>query len=376
MSNHPFISLNILFFLKLRSRIRNRHYLTKVNLPLKSYSAWHILCNQKEDKAFVDCTGLDVATFTYLLRQFQRYQDPHNLERHRIGRPYALDAAGRLGLALYYLNSTMKQKTLCQLFSISPGSVSNLLEDSLITLRAVLEQDYYARIEYPDEKEMQQFSAQIQQRHPNLPEGVFGFMDGVFFPCTNHPDPQVQNRYYNGWKSAPSVTNILVFTPDGCICYAVLNVPGSIHDSRAAGKVYDMLEDRTPDPYKLIADSAFQYKHERLLTPFKRGQLDRRDPVVAAAQLEFHTHIVQARQAAEWGMRTLQGTFGRLRQPMSGTDFEGNQRLLVVICYLFNLRTRRMVEGNQIKTVFDSEYFRDMFTDSSARLRRYYNVVI
>jgi hypothetical protein len=56
------------------------------------------------------------------------------------------------------------------------------------------------------------------------------------------------------------------------------------------------------------------------------------------------------RQTAEWGMRALQGGFGRLRVPLS-VNAEARFRLLRVISRAFNLRVR-MVGINQIRTVY------------------------
>jgi DDE superfamily endonuclease len=49
--------------------------------------------------------------------------------------------------------------------------------------------------------------------------------------------------YYNGWQHGHYVTNLLVFASDGRIIKAVLNAPGSVHDSTVAewGDVYDSL---------------------------------------------------------------------------------------------------------------------------------------
>ena len=62
-------------------------------------------------------------------------------------------------------------------------------------------------------------------REPGLPN-VFGMADGTHFPVEEPADDDIQNAYYNGWKSACYVTNIFCFGPDGAIFYALTNAPG------------------------------------------------------------------------------------------------------------------------------------------------------
>lgn len=370
----------VVLLLRFRSKLRTRNYFTKISLPPKLHSAWSAIKQAREEKAFISSMGVDPPTFDYLVGLLKTYQIQQfmqannrmpNLQElfNKNGRPEALDIQGRLGLTLHYLTSTMKQKTLCQLFGISPSTVSVTIKSTLSALDSVLKNDTYARIQYPNAEEMLQFSRQIKQRHPELPCDIFGFMDGVFFPMFNHENPQMQNRYYNGWKGVASATNILVFTPDGCICFAVLNYPGSAHDVKVADKVYDMLQDHTPENFMLLADAAFQFTHYQILTPFKKKQLST-DPILRQIQLQLHKMVVQARQPAEWGMRALQGKFARLKEPLSASDIEQNLITIRVCCFLLNLCTRLMGEGNQIKAVFDGDYFPDIFSGNIDRMYR------
>ncbi|HZK60632.1 MAG TPA: transposase family protein, partial [Anaerovoracaceae bacterium] len=203
--------------------------------------------------------------------------------------------------------------------------------------------------------ECKEFAEQIAALNPDLPDPIFGFMDGVFFPNDNHPDPTIQNAYYNGWKSSTSVTNALVFTPDGCICWAAINRPGSWHDAKVVLPLYRLLKNDTPAGFKLIADAAFQAEPNHILTPFKKGQFSS-DLTIAYLQLEQHYNVVSARQPAEWGMRSVQADFPRLKLPLAASNFEYN-RVLIACCFrLYNYRTRRLRDLNQIKTVFSSDY--------------------
>jgi hypothetical protein len=48
---------------------------------------------------------------------------------------------------------------------------------------------------------------------------VFGFVDGLNLPMQNNWDADLQNSYYNGWMSQYVSSQILVWSPDGCVIY-------------------------------------------------------------------------------------------------------------------------------------------------------------
>lgn len=62
--------------------------------------------------------------------------------------------------------------------------------------------------------------------------------------------------------------------------------------------------------------------------------------------------ITKHRQPAEWGMRALQGGFGRLRMKLPVNE-KDRERILDVIWYLHNYRTR-MVGINQTAMVYQN----------------------
>jgi hypothetical protein len=76
------------------------------------------------------------------------------------------------------------------------------------------------------------------------------------------------------------------------------------------------------------------------------------------------------RQASEWGMRALQGTFCRLCTRLS-PDGEKRQQILLGIVLAHNFRTE-IVGLNQIATVFHPEYEACINLQSYDRIRRYY----
>jgi len=147
---------------------------------------------------------------------------------------------------------------------------------------------------------------------------------------------------------------ILIFRI-GEIIASRTNCPGSWHDSRVAEGIYEKLENETPDGFCLVADSAFPQGHDRVVgkirVPLKANQplpldIDQREHMI-----RFSRSVLSYRQTAEWGMRELQGSFGRLRIPLGAEDLDQRADLLETCFRLHNLRTR-FVGINQIKNVY------------------------
>ena len=133
------------------------------------------------------------------------------------------------------------------------------------------------------------------------------------------------------------------------------NCPGSWHDSRVAEGIYDKLEHETPDGYHIVADAAFPTGHGRIagkiLAPLKAGEHLPQNFARRKRALQLSRAILSYRQTAEWGMRELQGSFGRLRIPLGVEDMEKRADLIESCFRLHNLRTR-LVGINQIKNVY------------------------
>ncbi|KAG8718355.1 hypothetical protein FRC09_012793 [Ceratobasidium sp. 395] len=306
--------------------------------------------------------GVDVPTFNFLLFSgFGRCWNEAPIPRAdvsafgepRLGRR-SLDAAGGLGLVLHWLRSSTSEIGLMQVFALVSSVLHRYLQFGLDTLLQTLRRMADARITWPSERRMTYYSRLIRTRHP-LIDGAFGFMDGLSLPVTVSADPQVEKATYNGWLHTHKVSNIFVFAPDGTIIAATLNAPGSWHDARVAHGVYPRLINNTPEDHFLIADSAFprtsQVLRAKIRTPFKANAALPQDPEQRAAAILYSNALVSARQAAEWGMRSLQGAFGRLKVPLDINDPDGRMRLLEIVTRLHNLRTR-LVGINQIRTVY------------------------
>lgn len=67
--------------------------------------------------------------------------------------------------------------------------------------------------------------------------------------------------------------------------------------------------------------------------------------------------MLSYRQTAEWGMRSIQGSFGRLRMPLPINDEQFRADLLECVFRLHQVRTRR-IGHNEIREVYMPQWKR------------------
>ncbi len=93
---------------------------------------WQVLYGSRSDRAYITTMGVDCETFDKLLEGgfshvWNTTPIPHyDVDQIAVPRIHrrSLDAAGALGLILHYLNSTMRETSLQQIFAIIPTTVS------------------------------------------------------------------------------------------------------------------------------------------------------------------------------------------------------------------------------------------------------------
>ena len=145
----------------------------------------------------------------------------------------------------------------------------------------------------------------------------------------------------------------------GVILDVNTNAPGSWHDSRVAQPIYEKLREYTPDGFYLVADTAFPHGaqdiHGCIAAPIKSGQRFRGTQQEIEAHFAYDRELLSYRQTAEWGMRSIQGSFGRLRIPLPIDDEHLRADLLECIFRLHQLRTRR-IGYNEIREVYMQQW--------------------
>lgn len=202
--------------------------------------------------------------------------------------------------------------------------------------------------------------------------GAVGTLDGLKLPVQVSSDSRIENAMYNGWLHSHFISNVLAFAPTGMvpqlayanstlrsytgeIIHAALNAPGSWHDSRVARPLYELLSEKLPAEYYLVSDTAFPQGAGRcpgkIRAPLSAGSVLPDDPDELAYVLAFNRELLSFRQSAEWGMRSLQGAFSRLRVPLPIEDLPFRQDLLEICVRLHNIRVR-CVGINEIRNVY------------------------
>jgi hypothetical protein len=116
-------------------------------------------------------------------------------------------------------------------------------------------------IKLPSSEMIEKYKRSITEQYPSL-QHVALFGDGLKVLLERAGDDITQNRYYNGWTHDHYVSNVFVFAPDGTIVMAVLNCPGSMHDSELATlgepSIYDKIDKLYDETgCQCVMDSAF-----------------------------------------------------------------------------------------------------------------------
>ncbi|KAG2067553.1 hypothetical protein BDR04DRAFT_1212289 [Suillus decipiens] len=293
---------------------------------------WQLLYESQNDHAFITTMGIDTQTFELILTSgfaSQWYQKPitcPDINSHGIPclNRCSLNAGGALGLILHYLNSTMQETSLQQIFALIPSTVSRYLTSGLPMLLQTLCSMADARIQWPQGP-------------------AFECIDGLKLPVQTSEDDEIENATYNGWLSEHFITE------------ARINAPGSWHDSHLASHIYTQLQLHTPANYYIVADTAFPCGmssiDECIHAPLKHGQILCGSAAEMVEQMAFNCELLSYHQTAEWGMQAIQGAFGRLCLPLNITNKEAHSNLIEVCLWLHNLCATH-IGTNQIRTVY------------------------
>jgi hypothetical protein len=135
--------------------------------------------------------------------------------------------------------------------------------------------------------------------------------------------------------------------------------------------IYAKLLNHTPEGYYLVADSGFPLVFgEKIRKPITAGTTLEGTQAEIDEDIAEDRQLLSARQAAEWGMRTVQGSFGRLRLPLPVGSNKQRGEILETCFRLANIRAS-CVGISQIRTVYtkmwedrDDDQFWDGVTES------------
>ena len=197
----------------------------------------------------------------------------------------------------------------------------------------VLSRDYRAKVTLPTDDETIFFCHVIQTKYENLPN-VWGASDGLKLLIQEPIDDRKQNQLYNGWKHTHNINCVFVFSPDGKIRLALLNAPGTFHDSTMADYgIYEGMErvfNRTGA--KVVVDSAFNIGRRNFL--LKSSQQDPMDD----EGLRVNRAATSVRQLSEWGMRMIGRSCSCLKDPLLYKEKNDRMVILHLMVHLYNFQ--------------------------------------
>ena len=347
------------FYTLLSELEKSRRYrrIPRCALPLPRDSPWRRVFFSNSDQALITLTGLDFDTFNHLHERFElwfwRYtpftRDGYIREKKiQGGRPRLLSSFDGLGLVLAWTRTRGSNMVLQLIFGLSMTAVSDYLNFCMNILVHVLMDIDEAKVGIPRDETIHEFMGAVRSRHPSL-DMCWCTMDGLKLTIECSGDDDEQNMFYNGWTCDHYVSAVLVFCPDGSIPICCYNVPGSIHDSAIAGmgEIYDKLEqvyNRTGGC--CTVDSAFaRHNHPFLI---KSGN---ESVGMTLEEMTIRREATSMRQAAEWGMRSFQASFPRLKDRLPFEHFGQRKVIMTMVILLYNLRTKK-IGINQIRNVY------------------------
>ena len=306
----------ILFLILLacyHNSLRVRSYLTRAALVSPDVSPWRKLYDDGDESSFLHVTGLTRDAFNAL---FHIVIPPgHYIRRRRRGRPWSLPPDGMLGLLMCYLGSQMSNKWLCLIFGITPSPCSRILRRMLRMTVKRLRYHPLARVEFPNEARMRLYSDMVSAREPTV-TNVIGFMDGLGLTTECTDERLTQNAYYCGYDCDTMVNNVLVFGPDGKVFFCAINYPGSWADGTLTSRFFNNIQKRIGD-FKICVDQGFPRSgdaHGILVGPIPERSARRLHRSLRDYLIRMSNVYTSLRQASEWGMRGLQGSFPRCKK--------------------------------------------------------------
>jgi hypothetical protein len=266
-----------------------------------------------------------------------------------------MDPNADLGLFLFFIGSTMGYKHLCLIFGCTPTVCSRVLNKMLKLVVKNLKRHPLARVCFTNTEQLEYYAQLIHEQEPAV-DDVIGFMDGVSLISEFTSEPVGQNSMYSGYHGDTMVNNLFAYGPDGRVIFCVINFPGSWHDGSITANILPYIHKKI-GTYKICVDQGLPRNSDALdilVGPIRRAQAYRLAPNLWPYLLSQSNVYISLRQASEWGMRGLQGSFPQCKKRLPGNPLL-HKLVIQSIVLVHNFRTET-VGFNQIKTVFDHIY--------------------
>jgi len=340
-------------------------------VQLPKFAPWRHLFNFGNDSSFMELTGMDRPCFMLLYKEIKKLSTIRNLSRRNTGRPKLLSLKDEIGLTIFFLTSHMRIKHLCLMFGVVPTVCRETIDRMLVKIIAALDRHPHARTRFPNEAEMRRLSDLVSRREPTV-QDVFAFLDGCHFKVQCGSDELSQSKDYNGHYKDTTCNNVFLFCAEGLIRHAAFNMPRSWHDSACIKPLVELVFKKI-GTHKICVDQGFPMSGDLFdifVGPISSKRLRKIHPVIRE-NIKRRSHVYTSlRQASEWGMRALQGSFSRLTARLPGNKAK-RKNIIYAIILLHNFRTHH-VGLNQIASVFNPHYEQYINVEGYDKIHRYY----
>ncbi|RHY94555.1 hypothetical protein DYB26_005397 [Aphanomyces astaci] len=180
----------------------------------------------RDPASFISTVSLPPDAFDSLLVLFSGEYEQRS-RRGKCGRPpRVVHAHAALALVLHFYTAAVEQKTLQELFALTPSTCARTLRKGEEALARALAACPDAAIKWSSKATQARWAVMSNLRDP-LVHGVFSFVDGK----------------NSRWLHRVFVTRVLCFGLDGTLVWGRHNYPGSWNDGEMSRRLQELLED-------------------------------------------------------------------------------------------------------------------------------------
>ena len=176
----------------------------------------------------------------------------------------------------------------------------------------------------------------VSLREPQV-DNIIGFVDGVAIPIMCSSDEEEQATYYNGHMKDTVCNNVFAFRPFGTIMFAFFNHPGSWHDSQVSVLLIAHVVANI-GMFALCVDQGFPRGgdlYDKFVGPISKKKRRKLSPITRELILARIEIYISLRQASEWGMRALQGSFTRIKSRLCGQTTTRHKHSSIILLHIY-----------------------------------------
>lgn len=343
----------------------SRFYFTRPDLLLPMDAPAAAVLQSRTDKGMLQFMHVDRRTFDLILENVDPMWVRSRLpagENGRVGRPNMLSGELCVALALTWMCTTVNEAQLEQLYGVGHSVVNRDLDEGLEQL-----ENACVRLgcvpQWPSRDRQEQL-AEVMDEYwgPDIfGTKAFALVDGLRSPVESPGGLVAQNLLYSGFMREVNVLSLLVFTIDGKIIYADVGHPGRMSDNTLQPRLTHILTEpgNLAPGHGILGDDIFRNAAtDRIyITQYHVPDIIDAEFVRENRNL-FAVQQKAKRQGVEWGMRSIQTMWPRIKKALPNDPAKRIARLRLAV-YLTNLLAEYVNHHNELKTVYMEAFLRN-----------------